>query len=248
MIISRLAWNFAKAKALDSLVDKFAGLYRKWIDGRLEHEAILRGYRLDGLSYFSGGSVSELSRRYGLEERLKKYHATVFDSIREYVAQLRELTDYLRDIQVNKRQVPEAFILARMQQAYVIMSRLIDYKPSLGVKKGYSYPSDLGLYLDSIVDMNRQAEKLLEKASGLDSEGSRLRYSAAKRILRWVGKEILQQKGIPAGSLDKIVNIASIPSVELKKKARAAFADYQSVVSLWHSYASDAYAGNAIAA
>ena len=248
MIVAKFAWKFAKAKALDSLADKVGGLYTKWLVGRVEHEARILDYRLNGSNYFSDGSVQELSKRYGLEEKLKSYQVAVHDRIKDYLAQLMGITDYLRNAITNKANIPEAIMYAKVHNAYETMARLAGYTPPERTRKKYGYLSDLAPHLGYIGDMNKKIERMLEIASGLDTEGSSLRYAAAKRTLKWLGKEILGQIGIPPQSLDKIVTSASQSFAQLKKEVRAAFVDYASMAKAWHSYTSDLSADYAIAA
>ncbi|GEM_PF-3519347 len=244
MVIARLLINSAKGIAIDKLVDNFASAYRRHKLSQSEHSQAIDSYNIRDTNYFKGGQLKEISQRYGLDERVSEYKQSLFKRVRDYLAELKDLTSYLKNAYQNQGRNPidQSAVYAKIHRSLNLMYGLLGQKPLAQEK--YSYLSDvINDYTDKIGDVNRKLDKFLAVASGFHPDGAGIMGANAKKVAKFTIERVLESRGIPAHSLEKIISSSTQPFAELRKTARPLFADYRDVVKNMKAYASDLDSG-----
>ena len=249
MVVAKLIINAGKGMVLDKLVGKLFDSYGRFSSEPSKHEEAVSGYKLPDNNYFQGGNLREIAERYGIEGLLSDYNHSLFEKIKGYLAQLGKLVEYLRDVAQQKIPAQPLEIYTQIASAYGIMSGLLGYKAPSETKR-YGYISDLvNDYMNQIGDLNSRLDKFLSIAEGF-STSSGVIGTAAKRTARFIAKEVLESKGIPVSSIEKVVSSTTKPFADLRRNARPLFVEYEDIVKNWQTaYAADvnAYLSSAYA-
>ena len=165
-----------------------------------------------------------------LEDHIRPYINRVLDNTRQYLDQLRKVTEDLRKIGTYQ-QVDYAQLNAKLGKAYELMSGLIGYKKKKGM-----YSSDYPDYMDEISDMNENLDRILQKASRMDIDNRNfLARNTAKIVLIGIG----HKTGIPLERIARGVSDAAYPFTEIQKEAKVRFKDYSDAVKKLRSSYSD---------
>lgn len=239
MVIARFALNAARGKLLDSVVKRLWGAYENLENNKVEHAQEVDEYHVDGQKYFSSGSLKEVAGRYGLEDHLDEYKQSMLERVKQYVAELGKLADYLRQSALNPAQANSLSDYLMLRRSDEILSTLLGYTP--GEPRRYAYLSDLiNNYFERIDDLNKRLQRILYVASGFDESGSGFVRAASRFTAKKVAYKILEGKGIPATTIDSIVSSFINPFAGIRNKAQSLLADYSEIVSKWkNAYAAD---------
>ena len=242
MVIAKLAINVGRGLLLKAATGAVEKAYEKIMLDRINSSSRIDEYRVPDNNYFSGGSLKEVAQRYGLDGVLNDYKHSIFERIGSYLSELKSLTSYLHDAHQSNK-TPSAYelnVYAAVQMAHDLMLGLLGYKPSSAAPKNYAYLSDVvNDYLDKIGEMNKKLDRFLAAASGLNTDGSGIVEMASKRAAKFVAYQVLEKRGIPVDSLERILSSATKPFAELRKKAKPLFAEYQDIAGKWKAYAAD---------
>ncbi len=242
MVIAKLLIDAGKGIVLERIVGKLSGIYDKFRAGEHDNSVKIDDYELKGGNYFSSGSVREVANRYGLENLLDGYKKSVFERINGYIAELKSLTDYIKNSAANPASSHTLYVT--VYRAYENMCKLLGYSPSEEIKKAVNYASDLvNQYLQRVGDLNARLDKFLSLASVFSADGSNLLEAASRRAVKWVAYKVLESKGIPVGSLEKALSTAAKPFAEARKKAKPLFVEYGSLAKNWNLAYSDFRSG-----
>lgn len=239
MVLARLALDAARIKFLDSVVGRLWGSYKGLGEREEEHAREMDDYRLDGQKYFGSGPLKDVAGREGLEDHLEEYKQSALKMVRQYVAELGKLVDYLRQSIQDPAQSSPLNDYLMLRRSDEILSTLIGYKRAEPIRKGYL--SDvINAYFEKIDDLNKRFNRILYVASGFDEQGSGFVRSAARFVAKNIAYGVIAKRGLPAGTIDTVVSSLANPFVGIKKKAQPLLAEYSELVDKWKNvYAAD---------
>lgn len=239
MVIAKLLIDAGKGIVLERIVKRLNDAYDTFKTNADENSDKVDEYKVNGGNYLSSGSIKEVANRYGLENLLDGYKKSVFERINAYLAELKGLTNYLK----NSTATPASphSLYATVHRAYESMRKLLGYRPFDEIQKATNYASDLVNEYLKIGDLNARLDKFLSWASGFNSDSGLI--GAARRIAKWTTYKILKRKVIPVDSLDKALSTITKPFAELSKKAKPLFVEYESLAKNWNLAYSDLGSG-----
>ena len=242
MVITKLLIDAGKGVVLEKIVGKLHEIYNNFRVRERENSDTVDTYKVNGGNYFSSGSIKKVANRYGLENLLDGYKKSIFERINSYMAELKSLTNYIRNSATTPTSSHTLYIT--LYRAYENLCKLLGYKPFDEIQKATNYASDLvNQYLHKIGDLNARLDKFLSLASGFNTHGSNLLEAASRRAAKWIAYKILESKGIPVESLEKALSTTIKPFAEFRKKTKPLFVEYEALVKNWNLAYSDLGSG-----
>ena len=236
MVIARFVIGSAGGMVLDKLVENIIGSERNLRLHETEHLGAINGYNVKGGNYFMDGPIGEVAQKKGLEDYFEVYKKTIFERVKSYVSELRQLTDYLRNNPPTDQNLLDVYV--NVKRSYDIMSRLLGSVPQ--PPNQYLYISDMvNDYVSRINDLNKKFQRIVEVGSGFDTSGDGFVKTAAKWTAKGLTYKILKAEGMPVQGIDAVVSAINHPFAELKKTASQALVDYAEIVKGWNAYNSD---------
>lgn len=232
MVLARFVLNAARGVALDKVVNKLWSSYEGLRRNEPKHLGTIGDYPVDGRNYFGKGSVDEIAQTHGFGD----YRGRMLERVRAYTAELGHLVDYMRQNPPSLDNILN--IYAHLNRSYEVMSKLLGSK--LEPPKGYAYLSDMvNDYTLRIGDLNNKFRRIVDILSGFDASGDGLAKAAAKWAAKGVTYKLLDKIGLPATSINIVVNALAHPFAETRKAAKQKLASYAEIVKGWGAYLSD---------
>ena len=166
----------------------------------IEEEDLAEKIRKYTVNEDGESTLEDKARRYNLEDKLAEYTSKVVYGLRRNLAYVKSITESASDDS-------EAFLYAKVQKAYNLLSKMLVYIPVMPpLAKKMNYISDIVKeYLQ--IGISHLHEKFLELTQNLDSERIRLVYAGARSTANWLNEEIKRQKGTPSTGLESVVNL-----------------------------------------